>query len=155
LLQDAEEAFSFGVKLIEIQRFGHEDIGSCLKDLLFRFGLTADSNYDGLVAGVGFDPPANFDSIDARNHNIENEEIGFGASDLDQRTDSVSGCTDFIAALALKVGFQNVGDFFFVFDYEDAEFSFDKRLRRGNLMLAEEGHKVFPPDSPMAAWSPI
>src|SRR5262249_8942324 len=101
-LQDAEEAPGLHMKLVEINGFEHESVGTCLKDLLFIFDCSADGNNRRLIARVGFDAAADFDSVNARDHDIENQQIGFYASDFDQSGNTVRRCRDLVSALALQ-----------------------------------------------------
>ena len=78
-LQDAEEPTGFGVELIQIDGFKHERVSAGLKDSLFVLGDSADRDNGGFVCGIGFQSPADLDSVDAGNHDVEDEKVGFDA----------------------------------------------------------------------------
>ena len=117
----------------------------------FGTGLTADGDNHRFVCRIAFNTPAHFDSINAGNHDVQDQQIGLGASDFDQGGDSVGSRTDLIAGLPLKKCLQDIDDFLFVFDDKDAEFAIDKRCGRRDLMPAKKRQKVFAPDAAMPA----
>ena len=110
-LQDAEESFGFEVELFHVEGFRHEDIGAGLRGCRFRVRAAADGNNDRFVAGVGLDAAADFHSIDAGNHDIQNEEVGFYAADFEECRDTVGSCRNFITALPQKKDFTMIDDF--------------------------------------------
>src|ERR1700733_4187501 len=88
-LQDAEETFHFGVELVEVDGLCHESVGSGLKNPFLAFNIPADGNNGGLVFRVSLDAPADLDSVDSGDHDIEHQEIGFQAADFDESGDTV------------------------------------------------------------------
>ena len=79
-LQDTEEASGFLEEFVEVDRLGHEDVGACLENFLFSRGLAADCDDCGAVAVVGFDSTADFDAVNAGNHDVQDQEIRFQMS---------------------------------------------------------------------------
>ena len=84
VLQDAEEAFGFGVQFVEVERLGHEGVGAGLKNLFFALAIAADGDDDGLIRRVVLNTAADFNSVHTGNHDIENQEIGFDTANFDQ-----------------------------------------------------------------------
>ena len=92
---------------------------------------SADRDNDGFTRRVGFDAAADFDSINAGNHDIENKQVRFDASDFDECGDTVGSRRDFVISLALKKRFQKVNDLVFVVDNQNVELSIDKEAGVG------------------------
>src|SRR5437870_12531006 len=115
-LQDTQKAGGFTQQLVHIDGFGHERVGAGVENFLFSFGLPAYCDNDGFAHGVGFDASANFNSIDAGKHDVQNQKDGFCASDFNQGANSVRGGNDYVTALSLEQSSNQVGNFLVVFD---------------------------------------
>ena len=150
-LQDAEEASGFGVEFIQIDGFEHERVGAGLKHFLFVIGDSADGNDGGFVCGIGFEPPADLDSIDAGNHDVENEEVGFDAADFNHCGDAVRRRRDFISALSFEKRLNEINDFGVIVHNQNAELSVDQRCRRRYLVFSQECQQVVVTYPSMAA----
>ena len=154
-LQDAQEALGLVVELVEVDRLQHEGIGASLEDLSFILGASADGDDGRTVRGIGLDTPADVDTVDAGDFDIEDQQVGFDSADFDQGGNSIRCCRYLKSTLVLKEGLEDADDVFLVVHNEDLKFVFDQRRRHGNLMLAEECEQVISPDPTVSAGCPI
>src|SRR5262245_9291383 len=126
LLQDAEETFSFSVKLIEVDWLEHKSISAGLQDFPFFVRLSTDGDDGSFIRGIGFDAAADFDSVYAGDHDVENQQIRFSASDFEQRRDAVGGRGNLVGGLALQERFYQADNLGFVVDDQNSEFPIDQ-----------------------------
>ena len=87
---------------VEIDWLQHESVGAGLKNPFFVGIDPADRDDRRLVGGVRLDAAADFNAVDAGQHDIEDQQIRFNAADFNQGSDAVRRSSNFVAALALK-----------------------------------------------------
>src|SRR5438128_351002 len=90
-LQGTEEAFSLRVQLFHIDGLRHECVGARLADFLFVFTSAADDDDGCLVGRIGLNAPANLNSVNSGNHDIQYQEVWFAASDFYQGSAAFRG----------------------------------------------------------------
>ena len=77
------------MEFVEVHRLGHKGVGAGLENLPFAVGDTADGDDGCFVGLIGFDAAADFHAVDTGDHNIEYEQIGLHAPNLDECGDPV------------------------------------------------------------------
>ena len=108
-----------------------------------------------LLVVVRFDAAADFDAVDAGNHDVQDQKIRFGTADFNQGGDSVRSGIDFIATLTPEKRLEDIDDFLFVVDDEDIELPTNQRFRSGHLVLSKKCQKVVTLDTAMTTGRPI
>ena len=95
-------------------------------------------------------------AIDARNHDIENEEVGFHASDFKQSADAVGCCRNLKRCPAVEKALTMIDDFRFIVNDQDIETSsIHQGSRCRYLMFSQEAEKVVVTDASVATRSAI
>lgn len=108
-------------ELFGAEGFGHVVVGSEFEagDAVFGLGAGGEHDDGGFVgAAISFELFEDGDAVFAREHEIEDDEIGDFLEGGDDAVGAVEGFEGFVA-LALEVEGDEFGDVFFVFDDED------------------------------------
>ena len=114
------------------------------------FRLTAHGDDRRPVLRVFFNPTADFESVYSGNQDVEDEQVGMAASDLDQSAYTIQGSRDLVDALPIEEALENLDDVVLVLDDQDLELFRCQSRRYGNVVSARESQQIFTPDAPVS-----
>src|SRR5438067_13027885 len=102
-LQHAEEVFGLAEEFIEVYGLQHKCVGAGLEHVLLIFSIAADSDDGGFIRRVGFNAAANINAVDARNFDVQNQQVRFQPAHLKYTSDAIQRGCELITSFTFTV----------------------------------------------------